>query len=242
MKKMMKKLKTNIIRKCLICFFGLAAALLSVSVTAFAGDIPESLLENDDAQVFFGEVTACDLESEQPGVEVLVVKAVKGEVNAEEAAIYMNPYPVGDFEMKEGNIYLFTYYDLYNPTYIFETTSCDTQTLELQNAPGDMWARFEQYLNEGRYEEAEQRRVDKLNEHLKYEMKRENISNADAKKDKVVQELTYFYDLMDELINEYLINRENISMENVIIIVIISAIALTAVISGAIICSLVKRL
>ena len=60
-------------------------------------------------------------------------------------------------------MYLFTCFDENNPTDIFEVTSYDTSTLKLKNATGDMWERFEKYLNEGRYEVAEQERIDKLN-------------------------------------------------------------------------------
>ena len=63
-------------------------------------------------------------------------------------------------------MYLFTYFDENNPTDIFEVTSYDTSTLKLKNVEGDMWKRFEQYLNEGRYLSAEHERIDRLNNEL----------------------------------------------------------------------------
>ena len=56
--------------------------------------------------------------------------------------------------MVPGEIYLFTYYDDVNTTDIFEVTTYDTKTLKLKHVEGDMWKRFEKYLNEGRYGEA----------------------------------------------------------------------------------------
>ena len=51
-------------------------------------------------------------------------------------------------------IYLFTYSDDANGTDIFEVTTYDTRTLKLRHVKGDMWERFEKYLNEGKYGEA----------------------------------------------------------------------------------------
>lgn len=47
-----------------------------------------------------------------------------------------------------------TYYDDANPTDVFDVTSYDTKTLKLKYVEGDMWERFEKYLNEGSYGEA----------------------------------------------------------------------------------------
>ena len=92
------------------------------------------------------------------------VKVVKGDVGigGEKAIVYNNPNTVGDFKVKEGNVYLFTYFDENNPTDIFEVTSYDTSTLKLKNVEGDMWMRFQKHLNNGDYEEAEQERRERL--------------------------------------------------------------------------------
>lgn len=146
--------------------------ILSMSITAYAGSIPEDLLHYDDAQIFFAEVKDVYYpDGEVPYVEVLPWKVIKGEVemHPEIRIVYYNPNAVGDFKVKSGENYLFTYFDENNPTDIFQVTSYDTSTLKLKNVQGDMWKRFEKYLNEGRYLEAEQERINRKNASLPLE-------------------------------------------------------------------------
>ena len=154
--------------KKIICFISMIAIMLSMTMTAFAGSIPEDLLQ-DESQIFFAEVVYTHLDKEKPDIEFSPVKKIKGDVKLGSKQIAYNFNTVGDFKLKEGNVYLFTYFDENNPTDIFEVTSYDTSTLKLKNVTGDMWERFEKYLNEGRYEEAEHARLDKQNENLPVE-------------------------------------------------------------------------
>ena len=133
--------------------------LFSTSLTAFAGDVPEGLLSNDDAQVFFGEVLAYN----DTTVTVCPRVKIKGDVFTGTQQHYDKPYPVGNFKVKPGNVYLFTYFDENNETNIFEVTSYDTATLKIKNTDFDIWKRFESYLNDGEYEKAEQDRINKIN-------------------------------------------------------------------------------
>ena len=155
--------------KKVISILSLVAIMLSMSITALAGSIPEDLLHSDDAQIFFAEVVYYHPDKENPDIELSPVKVIKGDVKTGVKLTYYNPNTIGNFKVKEGNVYLFTYFDENNPTDIFEVTSYDTSTLKLKNVEGDMWKRFEQYLNEGRYLEAEQERLDKQNEGLPVE-------------------------------------------------------------------------
>lgn len=139
--------------------FILAISLLC-TMQVFAGDVPEGLLSGDKAQVFFAEVAGYN-EGEN-SIAVKPVRKIKGDVNVGSGQIYYDPYAVGGFIPQEGEVYLFTYYDQYNPTYIFETTGTETATLQLKHHDGDMWKRFEEYLNAGRYEAAEQKRLERL--------------------------------------------------------------------------------
>ena len=151
--------------KKLISFICMTMILLSMSITALAGSIPEDLLM-DQSQIFFAEVVYYHPDKEKPDIEFSPVKKIKGDVKLGTKQIAYNFNTVGDFDIKEGNVYLFTYFDENNPTDIFEVTSYDTSTLKLKNVEGDMWKRFEQYLNEGRYLAAEHERIDKLNNEL----------------------------------------------------------------------------
>ena len=159
--------------KKLISFVYSIIIILLVSTTAFAGSIPEDLLYNDNAQIFFAEVMDSYKSPDGvPYVEVKPLKVIKGDVKVgygdnEVFYVYYNPNTIGDFKVKNGNVYLFTYFDENNPTDIFDVTSYDTSTLKLKNVSGDMWKRFEKYLNEGRYLDAEHERIDRQNEQLK---------------------------------------------------------------------------
>ncbi len=147
-----------------ICFIFIMVIWLSMPMAVYAGDIPEGLLHEDGAQVFFAEVLYYHPNKENPDIELSPVKVVKGDVKTGVKLTYYNPNAVGDFKVKEGNVYLFTYFDEHNPTDIFEVTSYDTSTLKLKNVSGNMWKRFEKYLNNGDFEKAEQKRIDRKNE------------------------------------------------------------------------------
>lgn len=148
--------------KKLIGFICMTIILVSMSITALAGSIPEDLLHSDDAQIFFAEVFYHHPNKENPDIELSPVKVVKGDVETGVKLTYYKPNTVGDFKVQEGNVYLFTYFDENNPTDIFEVTSYDTSALKLKNVEGDMWMRFQKHLNNGDYEEAEKERRERL--------------------------------------------------------------------------------
>jgi len=159
-------MKRILIMKKLIGFINVTILLLSLSVTVFAGSMPEDLLHYDGAHIFFGEVLSY---TENGDVAVSPVKKIKGDIKTGTKQTYSNANAIGDINVNPGNVYLITYFDENNPTDIFEVTSYDTKTLKLKNVEGDMWERFEQYLNDGKYEKAEQERIDKSNAALTIE-------------------------------------------------------------------------
>ncbi len=148
--------------KKLIILSFITIILISASVTAFAGSIPEDLLHSDDAQIFFAEVIYYHPDKEKPDIEVSPVAVIKGDVNHGGKLTYYNPNPVGDFKVREGKIYLFTYFDENNPTDIFQTEDKPGIGIKLRNVEGDMWQRLEKYLNDGSYFNAEQERRQRL--------------------------------------------------------------------------------
>lgn len=144
-------------KKTRVYFFTLIIVSIIMAATAFtsyAGDIPESLLHSEDAQIFFGEVVAYHPNKEVPDIEVSPVKKIKGDVKEGTLQHYKYPYAMGGFKITVGKVYLFTYYDEVNSTDIFEVTTYNTKTLKLKHVEGDMWKRFEKYMNEGQYGEA----------------------------------------------------------------------------------------
>ena len=123
-------------------------------LTAFAGDIPESLLYEEGAQIFFGEVLSYHPDKERTSIEVSPVAGIKGNVKEGSKQTYNNPNPIGGFKVRVGKVYLFTYYEGDNYIDFFEVTTYNTKTLKVRHVEGSMWDRFEQYLNEGKYGEA----------------------------------------------------------------------------------------
>ena len=128
--------------------------MISSSITAFAGDIPESLLIDESAQLFFGEVLSYHPNKETPSISVSPVVGIKGNVKEGTKQNYINPYAMGGFNIVEGKVYLFTYYENAEWIDVFEVTTYDTRMLKLKNVEGAMWERFEEYLNQGKYGEA----------------------------------------------------------------------------------------
>ena len=127
---------------------------------AYAGSVPEDLLFSDSSKVFFGEIV--DYHPEKEEIEVRVVKNIKGDNNPDSKETFQKASPVKT-EISVGKAYLIAYYDEVNPTYVFQVTSYDTDELKLSGASDyDMWQRFEEYLNEGKFREAEAERVKKL--------------------------------------------------------------------------------
>ena len=132
----------------------LICIVMILPLTAFAGDIPKSLLYEEGAHLFFGEVLSYHPDKENPDIEVSPVAGIKGNVEEGTKQTYNNPNPIGNFKVRVGKIYLFTYYEGDNYIDIFEVTTYDTKNLKVRHVEGSMWERFEQYLNEGKYGEA----------------------------------------------------------------------------------------
>ena len=132
----------------------LICMVMILPLTAFAGDIPESLLYEEGAQIFFGEVLSYHPDKKNPDIEVSPVVGIKGNVKEGSKQTYNNPNPIGGFKVRVGKVYLFTYYEGDNYIDFFDVTTYNTKTLKVRHVDGPMWERFEQYLNEGKYGEA----------------------------------------------------------------------------------------
>jgi len=129
-----------------------------IPLIASAGSVPEDLLHYNDAQIFFAEVVYYHPNKSTPDIEVCPVEVIKGDVKKGVKLTYLNPNAVGNFKVKAGNVYLFAYFDENNPTDIFYVKNNGNDGLKLMYTEGDMWRRFEKYLNEGEYFKAEQER------------------------------------------------------------------------------------
>lgn len=192
---------------CLICIFVIT---ILTTISVFAGDIPESLLWNDEAQLFFGEVISYYPDNNEPSISVSPVKKIKGDLNIGSKQIYLKPNPIGGAKIVAGNVYLFAYCNEANPLDIFEVTSYDTKSLKVKGIQGDMWKRFEEYINNGEYEKAEQERLSvPLLEFLN--IKRDTTDTVEISVDGQVYEVDDgdFFDIAEDIV---LTDIENVQL------------------------------
>lgn len=159
-------------KKLLLCILSLVA-ILSASTVCFAGDIPESLLGDDDSQVYFGEVKSVDGNN----ITVIQYQNIKGEFSEGCEIIYTD----FDFTLspKVGEVYLCGFIDENNPLYIWEVNSLDTKELKLTSTI-DMSKRMQEYLNEGKFEEKEEERLLKIAENKEVEKATEEATSTDV--------------------------------------------------------------
>ena len=153
--------------KKLICFIGIAAILLTMSLSAFAGDVPESLLIEDSAKVFIGrvdgrttlaETTLPYEENKVLYIDITPIHKYKGDVEIGVSQTYTK-HNFGSFVPEKGKEYLFGYLDE-NNFYIYEIKSRDEKSIKLVDSDKhDMTKRLEDYLNEGAFVMAEQERL-----------------------------------------------------------------------------------
>ncbi|MBQ6707094.1 MAG: hypothetical protein IJN07_06295 [Clostridia bacterium] len=134
--------------------------MLGFSMTVSAGDIHDSLITSDSAQVFFGQVVTYTPST----VTVIPLKAVKGDVLLGESCTYDKPAPIpsDEFRVRKNRIYLFARTDKNQSMYILQATTSDTRTLQLTGAE-TFWAKaVQEDLNNGEYEKAEAARRERL--------------------------------------------------------------------------------
>ncbi len=153
--------------KKIVSLIGVIAILLTMSVSVFAGDVPESLIYEDTAKVFLGTVenhTRKDIPSapytEIDSIEVVPTEKIKGDVEIGVKQTFTRCYST--IEFKPGVEYLFGWFDNEN-VYIYEIESREGNQFKLVGSDGaNMTKRLEDGLNNGSYEKAEQERLAKI--------------------------------------------------------------------------------
>jgi len=150
--------------KKLICLLSILVFMLSLSISVFAGDVPESLLGEDGAKVFIGRVENVKLkgditlssQAEIDTIDVIPTVKIKGEVEIGKIETYKRYH--GNLILEKGKEYLFGYLDENNLS-IYEIKSRDDKNIKLVNSDKyDIVQRLEDYLNEGAFAMAEQER------------------------------------------------------------------------------------
>ena len=144
--------------------FCLMLILMIISVTAFAGSIPEDLLSQEESKLFVGKVAEYTI-LETPNapyfaidsITVIPTEKIKGDVEIGKAQTYnrcsSDVKPVLDTE------YLFAYFDEIN-FYLYEIEERDGDKFSLKNSRFPMVRRLEDNLNNGVYAEAEKERTE----------------------------------------------------------------------------------
>ena len=150
--------------KKLISFIGIIVIILTMSVSVFAGSIPEDLLSDDNAKVFIGRVENVKLkgeisfssQAEIDTVDVIPTVKIKGEVEIGKKETYTRYDSV--LMLEKGKEYLFGYLDENNLS-IYEIKSRDYKGIKLVNSNKyDIVQHLEDYLNDGAFAMAEQER------------------------------------------------------------------------------------
>lgn len=148
--------------------------LLSINTNVFAGDIPESIMLGEQEALFIGEITNVDtnLYNIKP-LTIMMGSIEKAEIQVKK----FDKYYGTDDNPKIGDVIVAVLLDdnKINDTWIFKCTSEDYKTLELISEPYEIVIRYQQYINEGRYFEAQK----KIDEDKKQSAAETNVSIQD---------------------------------------------------------------
>ncbi len=150
--------------KKIISLIGMVAIMLSMTLTAFAGSIPEDLLTDDNAKLYIGmieEFTDEEIPSSPyikvTSVSITPIKKIKGDVEIGKAIQYdkTNMY----LKLEKGKEYMIADIDEHN-LYAYEIKSKTEKEIKLVDSEKyDMVQRLENYINEGAYARAEHERA-----------------------------------------------------------------------------------
>lgn len=122
-----------------------AFLFLSLTIMCVAGDIPESLLYDKRAPVYFGEVKAIDNGS----ITIIQRKKIQGDFSENREITYSEFSVTKSPEV--GKVYLCGFIDDNNPLYIWKITSLYTKDLKILNED-DLSKRIQKYLNQGDFD------------------------------------------------------------------------------------------
>ena len=144
--------------KKIISLLGIIAIILSMTLTAFAGDVPEALSYEDDAKIFIGTLKDFKLDSDKPkvlDVQVLPTRKIKGDVEINELQTYKMCH-FGKLVQKEKE-YLFGWLSD-DSVWAYEIISYNEKEIKIETYD-EFAKRIQDYLDEGLYTRAEQERA-----------------------------------------------------------------------------------
>ncbi len=139
----------SIIKKKILLPIVILLIALSAVTVCYAGDIPESLLNSDSAQIYFGEIIDIDGES----ITVVQRQNIKGEFSKDSVQTYEKYIAQSP---TVGEIYLCGFLDEDNPLYIWQVSGLELNDLKIVDAAANSMAeRMQSYINEGTFTEKE---------------------------------------------------------------------------------------
>ncbi|WP_186430272.1 hypothetical protein [Clostridium sp. BSD9I1] len=167
-------------------FITIVMFLLFVSTNVYAGDIPESIMLGNQKAVFIGKITTINKDTYSIFPSTVMMGSIQqSEISIQKFDKYYgtnNKPKVGDFIvavlLDENKV---------DDTWIFKSTSDDYKVLKLVSESYDMVVRYEKYINEGKYFEAQKR----INEDNKALSTSANVSLDGTEKVKSNEEQYY---------------------------------------------------
>ncbi|MBQ7008571.1 MAG: hypothetical protein IJN05_05065 [Ruminococcus sp.] len=147
--------------KKIISFVGIITIMLSITFTAFAGDIPEALGYEDEAQIFIGTLKDFKIDnSSSPkvqDVQVLPTRKIKGEVPINELQIYEECYFETAIPEKDKE-YLFGWLGD-NSVWVYAIESYNDKEIKLKINGDEFAERIQDSLDSGLYARLEHERA-----------------------------------------------------------------------------------
>ncbi len=138
----------------------LLVSFLTLSFSILAGDIPEALMEGDQKALFIGEIKAI----QDTYCTLMPLTLMMGSIDEEVLQVQkLTAYYGTDEIPQQGDYIVAVLIDAQqvDPSWLFKVTSSDYETLKLVSERYNMVERYEGYINEGAYFEA-QRKLDEV--------------------------------------------------------------------------------
>ena len=149
--------------------------LLFINTNAFAGDIPEGIMLGHQKALFIGEITSITEDT----ITIIPSTVMMGSIMESEIQIQIfDNYYGSDQIPKKGDyiVAVLLYGNKIDDGWVFKASSDDYKSLNLVSEKYDMVVRYEEYINEGKYFEA-QKKID--------EEKTESIDSKDVEEDEI---------------------------------------------------------
>lgn len=154
--------------------------LLFTSINVIAGDTPEVIMDGKQKALFIGKITAVDNDT----YSILPSTVMMGNIQQSEIKVQkFERYYGTDAKPKVGDFIVAVLLDenKIDNGWVFKSTTTDYKTLKLVSLQHDVVTRYEKYINEGKYLEAQK----KLDDNVKVTTAPTNTSgqNAEPKED-----------------------------------------------------------